>query len=649
MAEYKSEFTGAQIDDGIKKARSALQPTGATMTGPLILSGDPIAVKEAVTKQYVDNTYNGIIEEVAALGQVKPEFANSIEECTDTKKVYVLPDGYLYAYMYIQDNLPEITISGEAGGYYAGDEWNPTGKLQANASCSAKRTNLIPVTPGDILNYKGYGADAVYSVFWLDSSNALLNREQINSTGGYTAVTVPDGAAYVWFASFAYANTTDSVVLDVQWVTCQGSSPGYHWTNTGHAFVTSDHVDVLDGKKIVYDGDSICMGYNADGGYPAMIAEYTNGTYENQAVGGGLLTASSTVHSVVNNLANLPTDGDIYCFQGGINDYWGGVALGTCTQGDYTGTLDTSTICGALETIFRYALSNFVGKGICFVITHKIQNTAYQNNSAGHSFKDYRDAMVQVCEKYSIPYYDAFSASGLNGWNDAQNNSFLTANGAGSPDGTHPNIEGYKRYYVPQLCSLFRTIVIGSGSGGGISESYILPTASETIKGGVKVGNGLQMDGDVLSVKQGEYELIETITITEDMVIERTAEPDGTPYSFDALNIHILIPNGLAAPKGSILFYKTNDLNAHFIHRWLATKTITEALAWEGKVYNHKGLYEYVLPDVWDRDGGSPQLLASVRTNPNHFTADYPIGKVNITMILPAGTIITIKGVRANA
>lgn len=55
MADYKSEFTGAQIDDGIKKARSALQPTGATMTGPLILSGDPASAKEAATKEYVDN------------------------------------------------------------------------------------------------------------------------------------------------------------------------------------------------------------------------------------------------------------------------------------------------------------------------------------------------------------------------------------------------------------------------------------------------------------------------------------------------------------------------------------------------------------------------------------------------------------------
>ena len=67
--------------------------------------------------------------------------------------------------------------------------------------------------------------------------------------------------------------------------------------------------------------------------------------------------------------------------------------------------------------------------------------------------------MVGICEKYSIPYYDAFSKSGLNGFNTVQNNAFLTSNTDGTPDGCHPNEEGYKRFYVPQLISLFESIM----------------------------------------------------------------------------------------------------------------------------------------------------------------------------------------------
>ena len=39
-----------------------------------------------------------IASELAKRGQLKPEYANSIEECTDTSKIYVLPDGYIYLY-----------------------------------------------------------------------------------------------------------------------------------------------------------------------------------------------------------------------------------------------------------------------------------------------------------------------------------------------------------------------------------------------------------------------------------------------------------------------------------------------------------------------------------------------------------------------
>ena len=67
--------------------------------------------------------------------------------------------------------------------------------------------------------------------------------------------------------------------------------------------------------------------------------------------------------------------------------------------------------------------------------------------------------MVGICEKYSIPYYDAFSESGLNGWNTVQNNAYLTGNADGTADGIHPNAEGYKRYYVPQLIRLFERIM----------------------------------------------------------------------------------------------------------------------------------------------------------------------------------------------
>ncbi len=223
----------------------------------------------------------------------------------------------------------------------------------------------------------------------------------------------------------------------------------------------SGYYGPLFGKKIVYDGDSICAPWNGDegngGAYPKLIADYTGCTYDNQAVGGGRFTtcpAGENFHSIVDNLSNLPTDADLYCFEGGINDYSAAVTLGDIDYSNFTGELDATTLCGALETIFRYCLNNFVGKPVCLIITHKCQESAYKTNGAGNTFAQFREKMIAVCEKYSIPYYDAFGRSGLNGWNASQKARYFI-----NADGTHPNVKGYKRYYMPQLINLFECIL----------------------------------------------------------------------------------------------------------------------------------------------------------------------------------------------
>ena len=243
----------------------------------------------------------------------------------------------------------------------------------------------------------------------------------------------------------------------------------------------------LKNKFIVYDGDSICegrfKGQAANGGaYPLLISEATDSTFQNYAVGGGTLCSQRNRpnfpwggkhHSLVDSLKALTPDADLYCFEGGANDYWQNFELGSFDRDDYTGELDTETVTGALEFIFRYALNTFLGKPICFVIVHKISE--YSNGvrtadlsskknfaSLPYTFNELHDRLTEICKKYSIPYYDAYEESGLNGWNELHNNTFLTAGSNCTPergDGCHPNAEAYKRFYVPQLISLFERIL----------------------------------------------------------------------------------------------------------------------------------------------------------------------------------------------
>ena len=327
----------------------------------------------------------------------------------------------------------KIEVHPLEGGYYAID-----GSIISEPVYIGLYTDMIPVSKGDKFKYTGFGAWGAASVLWYNESNAVVGYEQYGewlNPATEVVVIVPDRVAYARFCSF---DETGREVLEVSRI---------------ESDVT---ISVLAGKKIAYDGDSICYGSGYEGGYAKLIAEKVGGTYDNQAVGGAKLVTkgSNSWHSVVDNLPNLPTDADLYCFEGGINDYWTPSTLGTFDYSNFDGELDTTTVCGALETIFRYCLNNFVGKPVCFVITHKVQQIAYQDNTTGDSFKDYHDAMVGICEKYSIPYYDAFSKSGLNGWNAVHNQVFFK-----DGDGIHPNEEAYKRYYVPQLISLFESIM----------------------------------------------------------------------------------------------------------------------------------------------------------------------------------------------
>ena len=61
----------------------------------------PQALSKAKQAQIMKNI--GVEEylatELAKRGQLKPEFASSIEKCTDTSKLYVLPDEFIYAYI----------------------------------------------------------------------------------------------------------------------------------------------------------------------------------------------------------------------------------------------------------------------------------------------------------------------------------------------------------------------------------------------------------------------------------------------------------------------------------------------------------------------------------------------------------------------
>ena len=209
----------------------------------------------------------------------------------------------------------------------------------------------------------------------------------------------------------------------------------------------------LDGKTIVFVGDSITAGfvqeqglpnYGQRNGYVEMLQKkYPKAVFKNLAVGGATVghyegEPTPCVVEQINNAITQYPNADYIIIQGGVNDTWlsSKVSLGEMSSG-YTASLNEGTFCGALESIFKKAQMQWIGKRIGFLTTHKIPSAP--------SLGNYMDKAREICKKWSVPYLDLHNLSTLN-YAIAEVKSNLSYKTADHPngDGTHPNIKGYE-------------------------------------------------------------------------------------------------------------------------------------------------------------------------------------------------------------
>lgn len=241
-------------------------------------------------------------------------FANSIDECTDTTKLYVLPDGHIYAYMRVVslggqplfnnladpnkvNSTPSTAINADEwlNGYYVSSK-----SIATRANCVV--TNKIHVTLNDTIRIKGFNTTETayngtkarndFKVLYCDESgNALMTERKpavLNSIEGSGDLEKMDSTelengiycftpkiiyesylknvAYVRICGYPL-DDTDSIIITVnEPITYSEATEDYQWTNTGHAFVPTDYEDriieleervgVLENDEGVSSGDS---------------------------------------------------------------------------------------------------------------------------------------------------------------------------------------------------------------------------------------------------------------------------------------------------------------------------------------------------------------------------------------------------------
>lgn len=220
---------------------------------------------EPASKAYADSL-------VIPVQQV-PEFVNTVEECVDTKKLYVLPDGFLYGYILTviepyTNRIPgSIDDTGAAVGLMANKRYNSSGLLR-DSSDGHCATGYIAAAGESVIRMSGVKfntgmafADSSY-IWFYDGSFAKVNgfsaavespgsayAIQRDGDGNIVQLTVPDGVNIAYVTVCCPGMDETSVITVDQEITDGEATHRYDWASTGHAFVPADYEDRIMGLE----------------------------------------------------------------------------------------------------------------------------------------------------------------------------------------------------------------------------------------------------------------------------------------------------------------------------------------------------------------------------------------------------------------
>lgn len=229
-----------------------------------------------------------ITDELADRAQLEPEFANSIEECTDTSKMYVLPDGDIYAYMMRETpgqgytNLVPTSVDTDGSiyngtGYKDGVRLSSSGGVSSNLQAGSATTGFMPWQSKGIARIKGatwLGNSAAqsgthwYFCFFDASKGSLIAIPESGYSGGgnWPGVSITyDAESGITTFDFTATGTETSVgqaAATAAYIRINAKGNGadliatvneeikeaeptveYQWASTGHAFVPADYED----------------------------------------------------------------------------------------------------------------------------------------------------------------------------------------------------------------------------------------------------------------------------------------------------------------------------------------------------------------------------------------------------------------------
>lgn len=196
-------------------------------------------------------------EAMVDISQSAPVFVNSIADCTDTTQLYVLPDGYLYAYMKKTGALFSNLANPRSSDWAVESRLNSSGSVVTySGGCVS---NWIDVTIGDVIRVQGLNL--------LDSTAGYIARNLNTGESGclkctsYASDFVQDEEGTFSYTIWHQNGTQTSNSANVIQVRLSGKLTGaagnviitknepivygeaYAWQNTGKAYQAADYED----------------------------------------------------------------------------------------------------------------------------------------------------------------------------------------------------------------------------------------------------------------------------------------------------------------------------------------------------------------------------------------------------------------------
>ncbi len=446
-----------------------------------------------------------------------PAYAESLDWLNangDQSKIYLLPDGYLYAKTYTTKpnftNLfdpSQALLNKKRTGKTLGEALETTDLPGAFTSAPLKP---IQCKEGDVatkIRIRGVTLRTWKSsdelITYCDAAGTYRQRipfkngiYQVEDNGDLTisAGWVSSGPIagcadnYKQFCVTAYPYSSETAITAADIaniiVTVDEEitySTGLQWVNTGikyanYALTDSDRKGIaalakggspLAGKKVLVLGDSVSA--DAYGNYAKWVTVLRDEGFFPSDVLNNSQHATGFVARYTGDSADAQNDFidritavtdkssyDLVVVFGGINDYIQSIPLG-----GGTGETDRDTYFKpAVDYFFTYLIQNFTQARIAVLSPLRTYNV--YKNTAGVYQTAYADYIRSVAKSYCLPVLNLTEESGFCPFVETFRNRWtLIPSGYTSADGVHPNREYQQQYLAPLIKGFLQGLYAG--------------------------------------------------------------------------------------------------------------------------------------------------------------------------------------------